>query len=249
MLKFPVQEIFGPTIQGEGPQAGGKTIFVRFAGCDYDCLWCDTKETWKITDQDRLTALEIVTQILELSNDTCNHVTLTGGNPLLYELGPLVKVLQALKYTVAVETQGSIYKPWINDVNNIVISPKPPSSGAKLRADGILPVNTFLKRMEGESFSWMKPDRDITIKVPIFNSIDFDWFLRLKDEIRGDNKYQDYKWYLSVGNDSPTQEGSIQKRLLNNYEWLVGKVIKSKLKDVYVLPQLHTLIWGNRKGV
>src|SRR4051812_46730356 len=38
----PVIEIFGPTIQGEGAEAGLPTHFVRFGGCDYRCVWCDT---------------------------------------------------------------------------------------------------------------------------------------------------------------------------------------------------------------
>ena len=45
---IPVAEIFGPTIQGEGPHVGMKTLFVRVAGCDFKCAWCDSKFAWKI---------------------------------------------------------------------------------------------------------------------------------------------------------------------------------------------------------
>ena len=41
VLKLPVLEIFGPTFQGEGRAIGQKTMFVRTAGCDYHCDWCD----------------------------------------------------------------------------------------------------------------------------------------------------------------------------------------------------------------
>ena len=43
---IPVLEIFGPTIQGEGMVVGRKTMFVRTAGCDYSCSWCDSAFTW-----------------------------------------------------------------------------------------------------------------------------------------------------------------------------------------------------------
>ena len=46
MSRIPVIEIFGPTIQGEGAVIGLKTMFVRTAGCDYSCSWCDSSFTW-----------------------------------------------------------------------------------------------------------------------------------------------------------------------------------------------------------
>ena len=46
LSKIPVIEIFGPTIQGEGMVVGQKTMFVRTAGCDYSCSWCDSSFTW-----------------------------------------------------------------------------------------------------------------------------------------------------------------------------------------------------------
>ena len=40
--RIRISEIFGPTIQGEGPLMGRPTVFVRTGGCDYRCRWCDT---------------------------------------------------------------------------------------------------------------------------------------------------------------------------------------------------------------
>ena len=64
--KIPVLEIFGPTIQGEGRVIGRKTMFVRTAGCDYRCSWCDSAFTWDGSakeDIKLMTAEEIYNQL------------------------------------------------------------------------------------------------------------------------------------------------------------------------------------------
>ena len=64
--KIPVLEIFGPTIQGEGRVIGRKTMFVRTAGCDYRCSWCDSAFTWDGSakeDIQLMTAEEIYNQL------------------------------------------------------------------------------------------------------------------------------------------------------------------------------------------
>ena len=57
------------------------------------------------------------------------------------------------------------------------------------------------------------------------------------------------KFYLSVGNTDTHQEGSIADRVLKDYEKLIEKVCNSEMKNVYILPQVHTLVWGNKQGV
>ena len=84
MAKIPVLEIFGPTIQGEGRVIGRKTMFVRTAGCDYRCSWCDSAFTWDGSakeDIKLMTAEEIYDALLEIGGHRFNHVTISGGNP------------------------------------------------------------------------------------------------------------------------------------------------------------------------
>lgn len=86
MAKIPVLEIFGPTIQGEGRVIGRKTMFVRTAGCDYRCSWCDSAFTWDGSakgDIKLMTAEEIYDELKRIGGDLFNHVTISGGNPAL----------------------------------------------------------------------------------------------------------------------------------------------------------------------
>ena len=98
MSKVPVMEIFGPTIQGEGMVIGQKTMFVRTAGCDYSCAWCDSAFTWDGSGKGlikQMQAEEIWQELVQLGGDGFSHVTLSGGNPaLLKNLSYLVDFLK-----------------------------------------------------------------------------------------------------------------------------------------------------------
>src|SRR5699024_4596281 len=86
MMKVPVLEIFGPTFQGEGAVIGQKTMFVRTAGCDYSCSWCDSAFTWDGSQKGNIrmmTSEEIFCSLDELAAGHYNHVTIAGGNPAL----------------------------------------------------------------------------------------------------------------------------------------------------------------------
>ncbi|MCK9911157.1 radical SAM protein, partial [Microbacteriaceae bacterium K1510] len=79
-------EIFGPTIQGEGMVIGQKTMFVRTAGCDYRCSWCDSAFTWDGSAREQIrqmTPEEIWQELRHIGQDRFSHVTISGGNPLL----------------------------------------------------------------------------------------------------------------------------------------------------------------------
>lgn len=77
-----ITEIFGPTIQGEGPLIGQKCIFIRFYGCDYKCKFCDQKRNQISTIY--MPINKIIEKILILSKET-KKVILTGGNPCIQD--------------------------------------------------------------------------------------------------------------------------------------------------------------------
>src|SRR5207244_13541299 len=94
--------------------------------------WCDTMYAVDPAVV-RANAVHMSTaQIVERvdSLDGAPHwVTISGGNPALHELGPLVASLRSNGYHVATETQGSVWRPWLATVDRLTVSPKPPRSG------------------------------------------------------------------------------------------------------------------------
>lgn len=239
---IPVAEIFGPTIQGEGPHVGMKTLFVRVAGCDFKCAWCDSKFAWKIDGSiiryDTKELADILVQ--ECNNSKCSNVVLTGGNPCLYNFKQVIDILHDNNITVDIETQGSKMPDWLLDVDLLVISPKAPSSK---QPDVYKTVNEYMKLLSNIK-------QKIAIKIPVFNEEDFEFAMKyyaLVDYYR--EKGVDIDLYLSVGNTNTTEAGDISKRVLSDYEKLINMVANSYMERVFILPQVHTLIWGNKQGV
>lgn len=238
MSNIPVLEIFGPTIQGEGLFIGQKTMFVRTAGCDYRCSWCDSSFTWDHTAKEEIvwmTAEEIIQCLREKGGNRFCHVTISGGNPLLIaSLGKVITLLQEQQLTVAIETQGSVWQEWLREVDEITISPKGPSSGMTV---DLSRLDTIIQRLEG---------KELVLKVVIFNEEDMHFAEQL--HIR----YPTIPFVLQVGNNQVTHIDTVllRNQLVAHYEALIEKVMENEqLNHVRVLPQLHTLVWGNKRGV
>ena len=118
--KLPVIEIFD-SIQGEGVLAGYPVTFIRLAGCNLSCPWCDTKESWS---KDAALMLSPV----EISNDfsLLEFVVITGGEPTIHNLTGLIAVLNANGHKVMLETNGTNALPEHWKFHWVVCSPKPP---------------------------------------------------------------------------------------------------------------------------
>jgi 7-carboxy-7-deazaguanine synthase len=242
MNKYPVLEIFGPTIQGEGMVVGRKTMFVRTAGCDYSCAWCDSAFTWDGSakeDIERLTAEEIIGRLIKTGGNQFDHVTISGGNPaLLKNLHELIDPLHEKGMEVALETQGSRWQDWFPKIDDLTISPKPPSSKMTTNWDVL---DDIIQRLRAA-------DRidNTSLKVVIFNESD----LKYAEKVH--QRYSDIPFFLQVGNDDleENESSTLANHLLHQYEWLIDKVVESsKLNRVRVLPQVHALVWGNKRGV
>ena len=146
MMKYPVMEHFY-TIQGEGVHAGKPAYFVRLAGCDVGCVWCDVKESWPTEGYPECGTDEICDWIAQTP---AQLVVITGGEPAMYDCNPLVDTLKSKGYRVHVETSAAY--PLRGGYDWVCISPK------KFKQ----PV---IEEMQ----------RDNELKVIVFNDSDFKW--------------------------------------------------------------------------
>lgn len=234
-----VSEIFGPTIQGEGALIGGPTVFVRTGGCDYRCSWCDSlhavdaayRETWTT-----MPAAEVMAEIERLSGGRPILVTLSGGNPAIQPLGSLIRLGRAKGYRFALETQGSVARNWFADLEMLVLSPKPPSSGMEMDW-------AFLGRCVEAA-----ERAPVVLKIVVFDEADF----RFAREVAA--FLPRLPVYLQPGNHTPPppeDDSAVvdQAGIDDRMRWLVGRVVDEGWFEARVLPQLHVMLWGNRRGV
>ena len=101
--QLPVMEYFY-TIQGEGSYSGRAAFFIRLAGCDVGCSWCDVKESWNVNEHPLLTLDYLLNEVVTSGTD---FVVITGGEPAMYNLTTLVNRLKKLTIEVAIETSGT----------------------------------------------------------------------------------------------------------------------------------------------
>ncbi|MBC2883812.1 7-carboxy-7-deazaguanine synthase QueE [Ochrobactrum sp. CM-21-5] len=235
-----ISEIFGPTIQGEGVLIGEPTVFVRTGGCDYRCTWCDSlhavesrfRREWK-----PMSVEAIWHEVTALSGKRPLTVSLSGGNPAIQPLGPLIERGKAENYRFALETQGSVARDWFALLDTLVLSPKPPSS------DMETDWNILAACMDAAG---QKPRT--VLKFVIFDDEDYA-FARTASA-----RHPYLPVYLQPGNHTPpppeADDAAIDiDGIMQRMEWLVDRVIEDQWFDAHVLPQLHVLIWGNRRGV
>ena len=139
-----VHSIFGPTIQGEGTVTGVPSIFVRFAGWNMwsgeektraksMCPFCDTD----FLEGKKMEAINVFETIQYLSGfkEGWYMVVLTGGEPLLQDIGELTRLVSILNshgYTIQIETNGSIDSPLLKNIDIVTCSPKLPLEDCKI---------------------------------------------------------------------------------------------------------------------
>ena len=218
---IPISEIFGPTIQGEGIHVGRRAVFIRTVGCDSSCPWCDTK--YARGGGHRMTVAEIVLAVNERSY--CKLVVLTGGNPVIHDCGGLVDVLRSTGREVHVETQGTVVPYWFQMVDLVTVCPKIQSDADFDRAKDVIQTTMLVV--------------DVQLKYVVFDGDDY---RRAKELSRAfpqvpmtiqpgyDCEWGTYPYGLAVLAEHVASDGDLHD-------------------GVRFLPQVHRLVWGDRRGV
>lgn len=135
------------TIQGEGNYSGRAAYFIRTAGCDVGCVWCDVKESWEAGLHPVVTLEKLLEDVKAVNTD---FVVITGGEPTMYSIKSLVDALQKMGKEVAIETSGT--HPLDANIDWYCFSPK------KFKA----PLQEAYEKAH-------------ELKIVVFNKSDFQW--------------------------------------------------------------------------
>jgi len=119
---LPVVETFH-SLQGEGVHAGRSAFFIRLAGCDVGCPWCDTKVSWPADAHPRRTPEDLAAEAAAARAAGAAFVVVTGGEPLQQDLGKLCTALAGARLPLHLETSGVAALSGRFDW--ITLSPKP----------------------------------------------------------------------------------------------------------------------------
>jgi organic radical activating enzyme len=155
IARLPVMEKFY-TIQGEGYHSGKAAYFIRLAGCDVGCVWCDVKESWNAGEHEELEIRKLITAASESKS---RIAVITGGEPLIYNLEELTGQLKKNGFTTHLETSGAY--PITGEWDWICLSPKK------------------FKKPVSEIFSIADE-----LKVIIYNKSDFKWAENMAGKVK-----------------------------------------------------------------
>ena len=223
-----VNEVFGPSIQGEGPSVGRRCGFVRLGRCNQACVWCDEPQTWawdRFDPAAELHEMRVDEVLAELDHMDVDMVVVTGGEPLLQRRG-LQELLKAIKdrgWRVEIETAGTI-APTVEDglVAQWNVSPKLANSG-----------NPLDRRYKPEVLRAFEATGRAVFKYVVCDAPDLDEVDGMVQECGLTDV-----WIMPEGTDAATLE--------RRSAALAEDVVK---RGWNLTTRLHIILWGNRRGI
>ncbi|MGZ4906566.1 MAG: 7-carboxy-7-deazaguanine synthase QueE [Halobacteriota archaeon] len=212
---YPVCEQF-ISLQGEGLSLGRKSCFIRLAGCNLSCTFCDTAYARDVGSAPRLD----VPTILRAAPHKM-PIIITGGEPMLYDLEPLLRGIygrDGRDSIIEIETNGTIFTPYYHV--QFVVSPK-------------LDFPQSYKRQVIKAFE----EHGAIFKFVIRDRADFEHVMDIHDAL----------WLSEIVlmPEGTTAKGIIQ-RSRDIAQWMCAE--ERDLRNVRLIPRLHTLLWGATRG-
>lgn len=217
--QLQISEIFR-SLQGESTLAGRPCIFIRLAGCNLQCHWCDTQYATHTSGR----SLAVSDILQEVVSSATRLACITGGEPLLQNATPaLVEHLLDHGLTVQVETNGSQDISILPPETRCIMDVKCPDSGAK---------GSTLE----SNFSCLKPNDEV--KFVIGSRRDFEWAVgQVKDRSLVDRV--PVLFSPVVSSDQDNDDVISPPRLA---DWILDSELPIRLQL-----QLHRIIWPDRE--
>jgi 7-cyano-7-deazaguanosine (preQ0) biosynthesis protein QueE len=220
-----VSEVFGPTIQGEGPSVGRRAGFVRLGRCNLACTWCDTPYTWDWSRYDpavELRRADVGAVVAEIEAMDVPLVVVTGGEPLLQQsaLVPLLAALAQPGRRIEVETAGTLAPSpeLVALVDQFNVSPKLANSG-----------NPVERRLHPDVLAALAATGKAIFKFVVADVAEL-------DEVAAFGLAP--VWIMPEGTDPAV----VQRRLAELVEPVLAR-------GWNLTPRLHVAIWGDKRGV
>jgi 7-carboxy-7-deazaguanine synthase len=224
MTQLVVSEVFGPTIQGEGPSAGRRAGFVRLGRCNLACTWCDTPYTWDWSRFDpavELRKVDVAEVVAAVEAMDVPLVVVTGGEPLLQQ-SALVPLLSALggRHRIEIETAGTLAPSpeLVALVDQFNVSPKLANSG-----------NPVERRWKPDVLRAFEATGKAVFKFVVADPAEL-------DEVAAFGVAP--VWVMPEGTDPAV----VQERLVTLAEPVLAR-------GWNLTPRLHVAIWGDKRGV
>jgi len=225
-----VSEIF-KSIQGEGKRAGEVSVFVRLAGCDLRCWWCDTPYALKKTQGREMTPAEIVEKIGKYH---CEAVVVTGGEPLIWPETPtLLYELKKQAKFITLETNATQYRPVECDL--VSISPK--------LASAISDKPEHANHIAGHERAWLN--------IEAIQSFIDNHKVQLKFVVDREQDIDDVEEILGKLTRIERSEVMLmpQARTKQEYRRRAPKVAQMCIeRNLCFSPRLQIELWGSRRG-
>jgi organic radical activating enzyme len=235
-----IVEVFGPTLQGEGPTVGRAAHFLRLAGCNLNCVWCDTAFSWDPNrgdpnrPQHNMAISEVATLLDPRTADSsaapppARRLVITGGEPLLQatQLIDVVSPLRTLGWTVEMETSGTVSpRPLASLVNQFNVSPKLSNSGVAERARFRLQILDEFAGLASAYFKFVAEDLSDLDEVAALLS-------KLTVPVSADRVFV-------------MAQGTTGSALLQRSRTLADAVVA---RGWGLTPRWHSLLWNDERG-
>ena len=226
-----IAEIFH-SIQGEGLLTGVPSVFIRTSGCNLRCDWCDTPyASWK-PEGPEISVQEILKRISEWD---CNHVVLTGGEPMIApDLPELAEALKNQGKHITIETAGTI-----------------PPNGIPCDLASISPKLSNSTPPASRDPAWAQKHESTRFQPEVISEWIRNYLFQLKFVISSENDLIEIKNLLSRLPPVPSDrillmpEGTDVKTLASRSPWLVDIC---KREGFRFCPRLHIELFGHKRG-
>jgi 7-carboxy-7-deazaguanine synthase len=239
---LPINEIFGPVFQGEGPDIGKPCLFVRVHSCPVQCVGgCDTYFTWDGSEKGKpntLSEIEARINALLPGNPKVGLVV-SGGEPLLYYRSPVLRSvldidwqwrgLETSGYAGTAKLDPSAFHSFLNHFSSVSLSPKitPCLHGKQSDEE--------LERNIPDFMDWFNADTSLFFKFVIRDQADVDAVLKCNERHKFSGTFPVY--LMPYGNN--------RDEILKVTEWLLPTCAQNGWA---VSPRLQALIWGAERG-